>query len=146
MVKILFVSVFSLLTVLAVAETTVPAADTKQQSELLQNLNQPLADPPAAPLTPQLKQNSRLEDFFIVSITALPFTAIWSFLGATTVLSVEQGSFPRRYTDSALTGAGSVALGSAVAIGLISIQWGKGAGGFIPPKYQSPPPDDPIIR
>ena len=68
--------------------------------------------------------NHPAEDFFVVSIISLPFTALWCLVGATAVASVSQQKFPPDFTDEALIGAGAVALGSSVSIGLLSVSWG----------------------
>ena len=72
--------------------------------------------------------NHPIEDFFTVSLISLPFTALWSFIGATAVASVTQQKFPPEYTDNLFIGAASAAAGLSLGIGLVSISWGPGKG------------------
>ncbi|MES2201516.1 MAG: hypothetical protein V4498_04625 [candidate division FCPU426 bacterium] len=87
----------------------------------------PTATAEVVPLSPYKPQPNRpVEDFFVVSIVSLPFTALWSLIGAAAVLSVSQGQFPPELTDASLIGAGATAVGLSLGVGLISVQWGGG--------------------
>ena len=89
----------------------------------------PTAKVEAAPLQAfQAEPNHPVEDFFTVSLISLPFTALWSFIGATAVASVTQQKFPPEYTDTLFIGAGAAAAGLSLGIGLVSISWGPGTG------------------
>lgn len=96
----------------------------------------------AAPLEAfQPEPNGKLEDFFVVSLITLPFAALWSFIGATAVASVSQQKFPPEFTDPMLIGAGAVALGASVGVGLISVSFGRGKAARHPtlqPKKEAP--------
>jgi hypothetical protein len=76
--------------------------------------------------SPQFEKNRPVEDFFTVSLISTPFTALWSFVGASVVAGISQGKFPPEYNDQMLIGAGGVALGAALSIGFVSAYWGKG--------------------
>jgi hypothetical protein len=67
-----------------------------------------------------------VEDFFTVSVVSLPFTVFWAFIGATAVAGISQQKFPPEFNEPMLVGAGACALGASVAIGLVSVSWGKG--------------------
>lgn len=94
---------------------------------------EPAAFPVAASVTltadakvPVFEKNHPVEDFFTVSLTSLPFTALWSLVGATVVGGISQNKFPPEFNDNMLIGAGAVALGASFSIGLVSVFWGKG--------------------
>jgi hypothetical protein len=88
----------------------------------------------AAPLEPRLaglepykpEANKPVEDFFVVSIVSLPFTALWSVVGAAAVASISQKQFPPVFSNEAILSTAAIAVGSSLAIGLLSVSWGKG--------------------
>jgi hypothetical protein len=88
----------------------------------------------AAPLEPRLaglepykpEANKPVEDFFVVSIVSLPFTALWSVVGAAAVASIAQKQFPPTFSNEAIISTAAIAVGSSLAIGLLSVSWGKG--------------------
>jgi hypothetical protein len=81
----------------------------------------------------RLEKNRPVEDFAVTTLVSLPFTAFWAFIGATAVLSVSQGKFLPDYSDEAVIGAGATALGASLAIGVVSVSWGKGKAPAAPP-------------
>jgi hypothetical protein len=75
---------------------------------------------------PAFEPNHPVEDFFVVSIISLPFTALWTLVGATVVASVSQKVFPPNFDEGTLISAGAIAAGASVSIGLVSATWGTG--------------------
>ena len=76
------------------------------------------------PPAPTGDPNHPLEDFFVVGIISLPFTALYSFLGATIADAVNQNRFPPELKTESLITAGGVALGSSLLIATFSVEWG----------------------
>jgi hypothetical protein len=79
---------------------------------------------PAAPEKPAYQPNVPWEDFTAVTLISLPFTALWSVLGAVAAASISQKQFPPSMGTPQLAGAAMVAASASVSIGLVSIQWG----------------------
>ena len=73
---------------------------------------------------PALEANRPLEDFFVVTIISLPFTALYGLMGATAYDSIQQSKFPPRFETQTLTRAGIAALAASVLIGTFSVSWG----------------------
>jgi hypothetical protein len=106
----------------------------------------PLATPTMLPIgdtTPRFEKNQPVEDFFVVSITSLPFTGLWAILGTTLVTCIysyfknpevvsptfgqpERVFAPNYGFDNLLT-TGEIAFGASVGNGLLSVYWGQGA-------------------
>ena len=117
----------------AVAPLAGPQAGPGTAQAGLNPAAQPALAPAPVPLstTAELgnfhpEPNHPVEDFFTVSIISLPFTAIWSFVGATAVAAVAQQKFPPEYTDQLFITAGAAAAGLSFGIGLVSVSWGPG--------------------
>lgn len=83
-----------------------------------------LAPLPASPPKPAHLPNVAWEDFTAVTLISLPFTALWSVLGALAVASISQQVFPPAMDTPELAGAAMVAVGASLSIGLVSVQWG----------------------
>ena len=77
---------------------------------------------------PGFQKNHPVEDFFTVTIVSLPFTALWVLIGASVVGGISQNKYPPEFNEDMLIGAGAVAVGASVSIGLVSVAWGKGRG------------------
>ena len=84
--------------------------------------------------------NQAGEDLVAITLISLPFTALWSLLGAAIVGGISQNRFPPNFDTPMLTGAAGVALGTSLAIGLVSVQW----GGSHPPQPGSEPSPVPL--
>ena len=80
-----------------------------------------------APLEPYAPQpNKPVEDFFVVSITSLPFTGLWTLVGAALVGSISQKQFPPNFSNETILSSAAIAVGSSLCIGLVSsISWGS---------------------
>jgi hypothetical protein len=87
--------------------------------------------------SPAFEQNHPVEDFFTVTIISMPFTAFWSAIGAAIVAGIAQKKFPPNFDTPTLIGAGCVAAGASVTIGIVSAYWGQGK---TPSRDQSPLP------
>jgi hypothetical protein len=82
--------------------------------------------------------NNPVEDFFAVTIIALPFLAFWSLIGALTVGGIAQQRFPPVIDTPLLAGAGTFAAVGSVTAGLVSVQWGGS------PKAKATPVPSPL--
>jgi hypothetical protein len=85
-----------------------------------------------SPASPTFEKNNPVEDFCVVSIVSLPFTALWSILGAGIVASISQQKFPPELSNDTLFSTGAIALGASVGIGLVSVSWGRGKANSAP--------------
>ena len=91
------------------------------------------SEPRFAGLEPYLPQaNKPVEDFFVVSIISLPFTALWTVVGAAAVASISQKQFPPAFSNDAILSTAAIAIGASLTIGLLSVSWGKGHSSAAP--------------
>lgn len=79
---------------------------------------------PLEPYKPET--NKPIEDFFVVTIISLPFTALWSIVGAAVIGGIAQKQFPPNFSNDALLSTAAIAVGSSLTVGLLSVSWGKG--------------------
>ncbi len=85
-----------------------------------------LAPLPGAPAPIPKVPNRPMEDFVAVTLISLPFTAFWGLIGALAIGGIAQNRFPPEFDTPLLTGAATFAAGSALTVGLVSVQWGGG--------------------
>jgi hypothetical protein len=100
----------------ALTVTTVPQALSSNAKIMLALPERPAPIPYVA--------NQPGEDLVAITLISLPFTALWSLLGAAIVGGISQHQFPPNFDTPMLEGAAAVALGSSLAISLVSVQWG----------------------
>jgi hypothetical protein len=98
---------------------------------------------PITETAPNFEPNDPTEDFFVVSIISLPFTALWTLVGATIVASISQRTFPPSFSEGTLISSGAIAFGSSIGIGLLSATWGKGKSA--PESVAAPAPLQPLV-
>jgi len=84
-----------------------------------------------------------VEDFFVVSITSLPFTGLWTLVGAALVGSISQKQFPPNFSNDTILSSAAIALGSSLCIGLVSsISWGRPGQAAAAPGLPNPAAGD----
>ena len=84
----------------------------------------PMAPLPGPPSPIVRVPNNPVEDFFAVTLISLPFSAFWALVGTLIIGGAAQGHYPPDFNTQLLTTAGSIAAGTSLAIGLVSVQWG----------------------
>ena len=118
---------------LALAEapgSLTPTASTPQALTFTAELGLP----PAKPDLGQTASNSRVEDFSIITLISLPFTALYSIAAVAAYQGILQKKFPPDIDQNTWSGTAIAAGAGALSIAAVSIQW----GGPKKPKVGSP--------
>jgi hypothetical protein len=82
---------------------------------------------PARPSRKIAQKNVAWEDFTVVTLISLPFTALWCGLAAVAVSLCSGNRLPLSSTSPLVEGAGCLAGAASVTIGLVSVSWGGSA-------------------
>ncbi len=93
---------------------------------------------PVRPPLPKLTRNDPGEDFMVVSIISMPFTALYAGLAVALVDTIRQRQFPPQFDQPSVDAVAGAAVLGSFTIAAISVKWSSSSPKKAPAKNRAP--------